>query len=135
LAEGVTRHLGASELADYAIATSGLEAGIVPTLWGRLTKISRKVRPTERSTRCKFLKTSCKRERPSCDRTIHYHLSQVRPSDMEHMPMDACQFFYDCKGCGERLKPLSRRLLRFLFLRDSSMPTDAAGPAPLQCVS
>ena len=25
---------------------------------------------------------------------------------MEHMPMDACQFFYDCKGCGERLKPL-----------------------------
>ena len=54
---------------------------------------------------------------------------------VEHMPMDACQFFYGCKGCGERLKPLSRRLLRFLFLRDSSMPTDAAGPAPLQCVS
>jgi len=22
------------------------------------------------------------------------------------MPTDACQFFYDCKGCGERLKPL-----------------------------
>jgi hypothetical protein len=21
------------------------------------------------------------------------------------MPTDACQFFYDCKGCGERLKP------------------------------
>jgi hypothetical protein len=21
------------------------------------------------------------------------------------MPIDACQFFYDCKGCGERLKP------------------------------
>src|SRR4030088_1686300 len=25
----------------------------------------------------------------------------------EQMPTDACQFFYDCKGCGERLKPLS----------------------------
>ena len=25
----------------------------------------------------------------------------------ERMPVDACQFFYDCKGCGERLKPRS----------------------------
>jgi hypothetical protein len=25
----------------------------------------------------------------------------------EVMRTDACQFFYDCKGCGERLKPLS----------------------------
>jgi transcription elongation factor Elf1 len=23
----------------------------------------------------------------------------------ETMPADACQFFYDCKSCGERLKP------------------------------
>lgn len=23
----------------------------------------------------------------------------------ETMPADACQFFYDCKGCGARLKP------------------------------
>jgi len=23
----------------------------------------------------------------------------------EVMPTDACQFFYDCKGCGIRLKP------------------------------
>ena len=23
----------------------------------------------------------------------------------ETMPTDACQFFYDCKNCGERLKP------------------------------
>ncbi len=21
------------------------------------------------------------------------------------MPVDACQFFYDCEGCGRRLKP------------------------------
>jgi hypothetical protein len=25
---------------------------------------------------------------------------------LETMPIDACQFFYDCKGCGKRLKPL-----------------------------
>jgi hypothetical protein len=25
---------------------------------------------------------------------------------VERMPTDACQFFYDCKGCGARLKPL-----------------------------
>jgi hypothetical protein len=24
----------------------------------------------------------------------------------EAMPTDACQFFYDCKGCGAVLKPL-----------------------------
>ncbi|MFZ0764280.1 GDCCVxC domain-containing (seleno)protein [Bradyrhizobium sp.] len=24
----------------------------------------------------------------------------------ETMPTDACQFFYVCKGCGEKLKPL-----------------------------
>ena len=23
----------------------------------------------------------------------------------ETMPVDACQFFYVCKGCGEKLKP------------------------------
>jgi len=25
----------------------------------------------------------------------------------EQMPQDACRFFYDCKRCGERLKPKS----------------------------
>ena len=25
----------------------------------------------------------------------------------ETMPTDACQFFYDCRGCGTRLKPLA----------------------------
>ncbi|HEX4569607.1 MAG TPA: GDCCVxC domain-containing (seleno)protein, partial [Dongiaceae bacterium] len=23
----------------------------------------------------------------------------------ERMPMDACQFFYDCRGCGALLQP------------------------------
>ena len=26
-------------------------------------------------------------------------------SDTETMPTDACQFFYDCPGCGELLRP------------------------------
>jgi len=26
-------------------------------------------------------------------------------AEAETMPLDACQFFYDCKGCGQRLKP------------------------------
>ena len=25
---------------------------------------------------------------------------------IRQMPTNACQFFYDCDGCGERLKPL-----------------------------
>ena len=24
---------------------------------------------------------------------------------LEQMPTDACQFYYDCKGCGEILRP------------------------------
>ncbi|MHC4428466.1 MAG: GDCCVxC domain-containing (seleno)protein [Planctomycetota bacterium] len=24
----------------------------------------------------------------------------------ERMPVDRCRFFYDCRGCGARLKPL-----------------------------
>ena len=27
--------------------------------------------------------------------------------ETETMPTDACQWFYDCKGCGEVLKPKS----------------------------
>ncbi|WP_080654968.1 GDCCVxC domain-containing (seleno)protein [Bradyrhizobium japonicum] len=26
-------------------------------------------------------------------------------ASVETMPADACQFFYDCKACGARLKP------------------------------
>ena len=28
-------------------------------------------------------------------------------AETEAMPTDACQYFYDCKGCGAVLKPLS----------------------------
>jgi hypothetical protein len=47
---------------------------------------------------------------------------------VETMPIDACQFFYDCKGCGARLKPLEGRLLRVLLLRLAALPADADRP-------
>ncbi len=25
--------------------------------------------------------------------------------ERERMPVDACQFYYDCKGCGQMLRP------------------------------
>lgn len=28
-------------------------------------------------------------------------------SYMETMPVDACTYFYECRSCGERLRPLS----------------------------
>jgi hypothetical protein len=31
---------------------------------------------------------------------------RCRHRSLEPMPTDACQFFYVCKGCGEKLKPL-----------------------------
>ena len=30
---------------------------------------------------------------------------QCGHTETETMPTDACQFFYDCKGCGKLLKP------------------------------
>ena len=32
-------------------------------------------------------------------------MGEVVMPTTETMPTDACQFFYDCKNCGERLKP------------------------------
>jgi len=43
---------------------------------------------------------------------------------VEAMSTNACQFFYDCKGCGERLKPLAGDWLRVLLLRLCSLSAD-----------
>src|ERR1700730_11043951 len=37
----------------------------------------------------------------------HKAISECSYQAVETMPTDACQFFYECKGCGERLKPLA----------------------------
>jgi hypothetical protein len=44
---------------------------------------------------------------------------------IERMPSNACRIFYDCRGCGVRLKPKNRRLLCVLFLRLGPL---SAGP-------
>jgi hypothetical protein len=40
------------------------------------------------------------------------------------MPVDACQFFYGCKGCGGDAASERRGLLRLLLLRFGPMPAD-----------
>ena len=42
----------------------------------------------------------------------------------ETMPTDACQFFYNCTGCGATAAAEARRLLRVLFLRLGSVSAD-----------
>ena len=38
------------------------------------------------------------------------------------MPTDACQFFYDCKGCGAVLKPLQGDFCVFCSYADVPCP-------------
>jgi hypothetical protein len=49
------------------------------------------------------------------------------------MPEEACQFFYDCKGCGERLKPKPGGLLRILFVRLSAVSANP-GRTVVECL-
>lgn len=50
----------------------------------------------------------------------------VRSAATESMPEDACQYFYECPGCGSRLKPPSGRLLRLLLLRNGCLFAEAS---------
>ena len=45
----------------------------------------------------------------------------------ETMPTDACQFFYDCKGCGERLKPKAGDCCVFCSYGSAKCPPVQAG--------
>jgi hypothetical protein len=49
----------------------------------------------------------------------------------ETMPTDACVAFYDCKGCGETLRPPPRKLLCFLFVRLGAVSTNSRGRGAL----
>ena len=44
----------------------------------------------------------------------------------ETMPTDFCQFFYDCKGCAELLRP-KQDLLRLLLVRHGTMSSNSGG--------
>jgi DNA-directed RNA polymerase subunit RPC12/RpoP len=52
---------------------------------------------------------------------------------VETMPTDACQFFYDCNGCGERLKPLAGD--RCVFCSYGSVPCPPVQSNLRCCVS
>jgi len=45
----------------------------------------------------------------------------------ERMPTDACQFFYDCTGCGELLKPNTGDCCVFCSFGDVKCPSIQAG--------
>ncbi len=46
---------------------------------------------------------------------------------MEGMPIDACQFFYDCEGCGARLKPKPGDCCVYCSYADVPCPPVQAG--------
>ena len=56
----------------------------------------------------------------------------------ETMPMDACQFFYDCRGCGARMKPKPGDCCVFCSFGDVPCPPVQQGRAngePTACCS
>lgn len=57
--------------------------------------------------------------RSAIDRAVLSGAAQMLPLLVHH-----CQFLYDCKGCGTRLKPKAGI---FLFLRLSTVPAKTGG--------
>ncbi len=56
----------------------------------------------------------------------------------EIMPVDACQYFYDCRGCGTVLRPKAGDCCVFCSYGDRPCPPvqaarDGTGPAPGCC--
>jgi hypothetical protein len=47
----------------------------------------------------------------------------------ETMPLDACQFFYDCAGCGARLRPNEGDCCVFCSFGSVPCPPRQAGPS------
>lgn len=43
-------------------------------------------------------------------------------AEKEEMPTEACQFFYDCKGCGQLLRPLEGDCCVFCSYGDVACP-------------
>jgi hypothetical protein len=53
--------------------------------------------------------------------------------ETETMPTDACQYFYDCKGCGKMLKPLSGDCCVFCSYGDVACPPIQEGGGKACC--
>ncbi len=47
--------------------------------------------------------------------------------ESEQMPVNACQYFYDCKGCGAVLKPLPGDCCVFCSYSDTKCPPVQTG--------
>ena len=45
----------------------------------------------------------------------------------EAMPTDACQYFYECRGCHAVLRPKAGDWLRVLLLRLATLSADTGG--------
>jgi hypothetical protein len=58
---------------------------------------------------------------------------QCSHQSSETMPTDACQFFYDCKGCGARLKPKSGDCCVFCSYGDVPCPPIQENPGGNSC--
>ena len=54
---------------------------------------------------------------------------QCGHSEKETMPTDACQYFYDCKGCKALLKPLEGDCCVFCSYGDVACPPIQQGDA------
>ena len=50
-------------------------------------------------------------------------------AEIETMPTNACQWYYDCKGCGELLRPKPRDCCVFCSFGDVACPPVQQGDA------
>ncbi|MGB9053663.1 MAG: GDCCVxC domain-containing (seleno)protein [Pseudolabrys sp.] len=60
------------------------------------------------------------------DRNVH-NRPKCGHQATESMPTDACQLFYDCKGCGQRLRPKSGDCCVFCSYGSGPCPLVQAG--------
>ena len=61
--------------------------------------------------------------------TSHIVCPLCRHEETETMPTDACQYFYDCKGCREVLKPKQVDCCVYCSYGDTACPPIQAGDA------
>ena len=54
-------------------------------------------------------------------------------AEIETMPTDACRFFYDCKGCGAKLRPNDGDCCVFCSFGDVPCPPIQADPSGSAC--
>lgn len=61
------------------------------------------------------------------DFLAHITCPECHHTETERMPVNACQYFYDCKGCGVVLKPLPGDCCVFCSYSDAKCPPIQTG--------